>query len=379
MPFRHPHIRAVSKCSLPRLGVTGLLAALIVAFAFMPSLAEGAACPSVDTSYTGNCGSTFAVPGWTDASGWTDPSQYSTIRLADVNGDGRDELLGRNSDGIEVYEFDTQLGQWRPQVDGNNHRQLVSWTNANGKVISDFASPSLSNEGDPHRITLPQYYSTIQAANIDGQPGDEILARFWDGMRVYKYFPPAGKNSIDGGTWKRIGTSGPFSDADGYNDPSLYSTIQTGDVDGDGKAELVARTHTGVVVYDWKGSAWSRGRTMTAFSDPDCTDPACYLDLRTADVTGSGTDAVIGRDTGGISTWSESPPGSAWQQLDPSRPLTAPFMDHRPVRIACSAAVERGAATVSGAVRRITRRCSLRTSTATLAPSCWRAPAMGCA
>ena len=134
-----------------------------------------AACPSVDTSYTGNCGPAFAVPSWTDAGGWTDPSQYSTIRLADVNGDGSDELIGRSDAGIEIYRFDTTLGQWRPQVDANGVPQL----------LNDFASLLPSNEGNPHNPNNPQYYSTIQAADIDGQPGAEILARFWDGMRVY--------------------------------------------------------------------------------------------------------------------------------------------------------------------------------------------------
>ena len=153
------------------------------------------------------------------------------------------------------------------------------------------------------------------------------MARFWDGMRVYNYTPPGGTSSIDGGTWTRIATGGPFSDADGYDDPSLYLTIKAADVDGEGKAELVSRTHVGVAVYDWNASGWSPGPTMPAFNDPGCTAPACYLDLRTADVTGSNTDALIGRDGGGVSAWSASPQGSPWQQLDPSRPLSAPFMD----------------------------------------------------
>ena len=119
---------------MQRLSLMGLLVALIAAVALMPSLAMGAACPSTDTSSTGNCGSTFAVPAWSDTGGWTDPSQYSTIRLADVNGDGRDELLGRSSDGIEVHEFDTSLGQWRPQVDAKGIRQLVSWITVTQRV-----------------------------------------------------------------------------------------------------------------------------------------------------------------------------------------------------------------------------------------------------
>ena len=190
----------------------GPLVALVAMLA--PSVASAAACPSADTSYTGNCGPMFAVPSWTDAGGWNEPSQYSTIQLADVNGDGKDELLGRSDAGIQIYRFDTTLGEWRPQVDGKGVPQL----------LNDFASFLPSNESDPHNPNNPQYYSTIQAADIDGQPGAEILGRFWDGMRVYKYNPPNG-GGIDGGSWSRIGTAGPFSDADGYGDPALYSTI----------------------------------------------------------------------------------------------------------------------------------------------------------
>ena len=67
--------------------VTALLAAVAFALASSPPAAADG-CPSADTSYTGNCGPMFAVPSWTDAGGWNDPSQYSTIQLADVNGDG---------------------------------------------------------------------------------------------------------------------------------------------------------------------------------------------------------------------------------------------------------------------------------------------------
>ena len=71
-----------------------------------------AACPSADPSYFGPCGPTFTTPMWGDAAGWTD---QSTIQLADVNGDGKDELLGRGDAGIEIWTFDTGVGQWRPR------------------------------------------------------------------------------------------------------------------------------------------------------------------------------------------------------------------------------------------------------------------------
>ena len=59
-----------------------LLAGLGVA----PGVAGAQGCPEANPSYTDACGPTFTTAPWGDAGGWTDPSQYSTIQLADVNG-----------------------------------------------------------------------------------------------------------------------------------------------------------------------------------------------------------------------------------------------------------------------------------------------------
>ena len=119
-----PHVIPADSLALPGLRdaprpvrAAFIFAALVLAvawLAFVPSLAAGAACPSPDDSYTGNCGPMFAVPTWTDAGGWNDPSQYSTIQLADVDGDGKDELIGRSDAGIQIYRFDTTWGPVAP-------------------------------------------------------------------------------------------------------------------------------------------------------------------------------------------------------------------------------------------------------------------------
>jgi hypothetical protein len=210
-------------------------------------VALGDACPAANPSYTGPCGPTFVLPGWGDAAGWTDPSKYSTIQLADLTGDGKDELLARNDDGIEIYWFDTSVGQWRPQVDANGVRQ----------VLSDFRSPLPSELGQPNWKD-PQYYSTIQTADIDGQQGAEVLGRFPDGIHVYKYFPPAGTDNIDGGTWKRIDVGGPFSDAQAFFFLSAAASIHTADLTGDGKADLVGVSpFAGLEAYEWNGTGWT--------------------------------------------------------------------------------------------------------------------------
>ena len=276
---------------------TALLAAVAFALASSsPAAADG--CPSTDDGYTSNCGPTFAVPSWTDAGGWSDPSQYSTIQLADFNGDGRDELLGRSDAGLEIYRFDTTLGQWRPQVDASGVPQL----------LSEFTSFLPSSESNPANPNQAKFYSTIQAADIDGQPGEEILARFQDGMHVYQYTPPAGGNGIDGGSWRRF-FGGPFGDAAGYDDASLYSTIGVGQFRQGDRPLLFARKHSSgfpdapLVFYKWDGAAWDKVAMpydyegyFFDFIDSNCSQPSCYLSLQASNLApgGRGNDSAPG-------------------------------------------------------------------------------------
>jgi len=51
---------------------------------------------------------------WSDLLRWDQPQYYSTIQLADVDGDGQAELIARSSVGILVNHFDPTLGQWMP-------------------------------------------------------------------------------------------------------------------------------------------------------------------------------------------------------------------------------------------------------------------------
>ena len=47
----------------------------------------------------------------------------------------------------------------------------------------------------------PSYYETLQAADVDGVAGDELLARASDGLRVRKWVP-----GRSGGRWDRLPT-----------------------------------------------------------------------------------------------------------------------------------------------------------------------------
>jgi hypothetical protein len=153
------------------------------------------------------------APAFSDAGGWAQPQYYSTIHCADVDGDGKAEVLARGVDGVQVWDLD-QGDLW------------AGW-------------PSPADLTDAENWNHPPYYSTIRYADIDGDGRAELLVRGTAGIRAYKFDPVTR-------TWSRLPDGPPLSDASGWGNPQFYSTIQCADVDGDGRAELIARGAGGI-------------------------------------------------------------------------------------------------------------------------------------
>ena len=76
----------------------------------------------------------------------------------------------------------------------------------------------------------PSYYETLQAANVDGRPGDELLARASDGLRVKRW---------NGGGYDSLATLHALAGAGGSIPPGVWGSIRTGDINGDGKADVL--------------------------------------------------------------------------------------------------------------------------------------------
>jgi hypothetical protein len=319
LSYEHGRYGPLMAVAVPvvRRAVLAVAAAVCVAVLLgfpAPGSARAADCSLSDLGYNGACGPQFEIPAWGDGAGWTKPSKYSTIQLADLTGNGVDELIARNDDGIEIWTFDTKLGQWRPAVDKNG----------NPEVLNDFRSP-LPSESGPN-WTQAAYYSTIQTVDLTGTGAHAIIARFPGGMRVFRYTPPAGSKSIDGGTWSST-AAGPFSDADGYTDPSLYLSIHTIDAGSGWPAMLLAQSKAGVVVYDWNGSGWVK-QSPSPYG-PYSADPALYLDLQwaTVSVNGKTFPAVVERNPDGVLVQYLS--GGKWVVAGP-QPNPGPFADEDP-------------------------------------------------
>lgn len=147
---------------------------------------------------------------WRDAEGWGDPRYGSTLRLIDLDGDGRAELVGRGPDGVIVRTFAPASRSWLP-----------------GRV-----SLALS---DAAGWDKPERYASIRLADLDGDQRPELLALTDDGPRAWKYDAVADR-------W------GPTDSAPAHEAWQLPDKTREllADVDGDGVADRVVRSSSGI-------------------------------------------------------------------------------------------------------------------------------------
>ena len=170
-------------------------------------------------------------PRWRDADGWSELPHWSTIRLADVDGDRRADLCGRSADGFRCWI-------------------------ANGAGFDRvWLGPALSTaDGWDAR----DRYATLRLADVDGNGTADLCARASDGVRCWL----AGEGGFD-----RVIEGPPLTDAAGWNAPERFATIRLADVDGDGRGDLCARGADGLRCWTSDGDAFARVRTGSSWTD----------------------------------------------------------------------------------------------------------------
>jgi hypothetical protein len=153
----------------------------------------------------------------------------------------------------------------------------------------------------------PEYYETIQCADIDGDGQAELIARSAGGIMAWKY-DPLNK------TWIGLPMGPEWSDKEGWGQPQYYETIQCADIDGDRRAELIARSAGGIMAwkYDPLNKTWIGLPMGPELSDgsilADWSLQQYYETIQFADIDGDQKAELIARDSIGLFThwWSKS-------------------------------------------------------------------------
>ncbi|MES2465530.1 MAG: VCBS repeat-containing protein, partial [Armatimonadota bacterium] len=233
----------------------------------------------------------------------------NTLQCADLDGDGADELIGRGIDGISVWKYrpasSSVDGSW-DQIQFDNDGP--AWSNSNGWLN-------------------PGYSETIQCARISSGVEKILLGRGRNGMEAWRFRISPGAKS---GTWTQLATIDALSDAANCNVPEYYETIQCADIDGDGRDELLIRGSAGVYVWKYGGGdgqtdSWTSGPLNEDLPDSaNWNQPKYYQTIQLADIDGDGRAELIARAGAGIqiwsydtddlgsSSWSERQSGPAW-------------------------------------------------------------------
>ncbi|MFO0714888.1 MAG: VCBS repeat domain-containing M23 family metallopeptidase [Sandaracinus sp.] len=149
-------------------------------------------------------------PRWRDVDGWDALSRWSTIRLADVDGDGRLDVCGRAREGFVCALIETGAGE------GSAEPRF-------GRLVRGPSMP------DADGWDRPEQYATLRLADLDGDGRDDLCARDRDGIACWH----ASERGFE------RGFRGPaLSDAAGFDRPERSRTVRLADVDGDARADL---------------------------------------------------------------------------------------------------------------------------------------------
>ncbi len=272
-----------------------------------------------------------------DAAGFTDPKYYTTLRLADVTGDGKDDLCGRFAAGFRCFpSTGTGFGAALvgPELSdasgwgGVDHYATLRMGDVNGDGLADVCARGTAGmfcwlatgTGFGTRITGPawsddagftniRYWSTIRLHDVNGDDRADLCVRTASDFRCH----------LSTGT----GFGGPLTaaimaDANGWNDLTNYSTIRLGDIDGDGDGDVCARANARVVCWRFDGQTFGSAVNGPELSDDSGWDAADhYRSLRLADVNGDGKADLCARAAAGLRCWLSNGSGFPTQLTGP--------------------------------------------------------------
>ena len=262
-------------------------------------------------------------PALSDAAGWDRPASYATIRLADFTGDGRADLCARAAAGFQCFpslghgfgaaialdeladsrgwEDVPYYGSLRMgDIDGDGRADLCAraaggaacWLSNGVRFGPRLVGPAWTDAGGWDDVSR---WSTIRLADVDGDGRADLCGRSATDFRCHLSLGSGFGPAVPGP---------PLSDAAGWNVPERFSTLRMADIDGDGTVDVCARGAEGVECWLWTGAGFGRRIAGPALRDTDgWTDRRRYRTLRLADADGDGRADVCVRGESGVDCW----------------------------------------------------------------------------
>lgn len=204
--------------------------------------AEGLGCWLSEGDHFGD---RLQGPRWSDAEGYDALSRWSTLRLADVDGDGRDDACIRAMDGFTcVLASERGFGE-----------------SVRGPSMDD---PSYERS---------DVYATLRMADLTGDGLADVCVREPDGVRCWVSTGRDFDRRIEGPQ---------LSDADGWTAAARYRSLRLADVSGDGRADLCAIAADGLRCWLASGGGFERTWLAMTLSDASLTTEAERSTLRIA-------------------------------------------------------------------------------------------------
>ena len=212
-------------------------------------------------------------PALSDAEGWSAPDFYGTLALADVTGDGLDDLCARDAAGVRCW----------PSLGAGFGEPF------DGPTTEDGSQPEMSNALG---WGLPRYYGTLRWGDVTGDGRADVCARAAAGVWCWASQGDGFDGRIEGPEW---------SNAAGWDELSHWSSVQLVDLDGDGRQDLCGRGPDGVVCQLSTGDGFGPEIAGPAWSDSSgWADWSNGSTLRFADLDGSGTADLCMRANAGL-------------------------------------------------------------------------------
>lgn len=281
---------------------------------------------------------------WNDAGGWAASIYDDTIQFGDVDGDGKDDACARGYTGVRCF-LSTGTGFAATAITGPAYGDTSGWTgiqyyrsitlvDVNGDGKADVCARAAAGiecnlsdgSGFPTKITgpdwsdakgwdKPEYGETIRWGDVNGDGKVDVCGRGPTGIVCElsdgKSFP----TEIVGPAW---------SDANGWNAAPYYTTIQFADVDGNGMADLCARSAAGILCEISNGTSFAKEITGPAWSSASGWDPPQFdSTIGFADIDADGRDDVCGRSAAGMlcasskgDSFADAVPRASWSDAN---------------------------------------------------------------